>query len=433
MSALELVIWSMSLGAIAAVGAARLADLLARPSEAQVRAVAFHVTVFLVVFILSGVLGQLSQAAADRVHVLQVLAGPLGVGLANFWIRGWLSAHQRDRLMSIGLRVAALLLPLGGVGALLALPRELQLPVAAGLSLVGSSMTLWLTFRGWLMGDRLALVMAISCVLTLPAIGGMYALAMNVSGIGPAWQAVFALFAALSNGLAGFVLWRRDRHEWKARRNENAELPIDPVTKLLGGKELVRKLIVAQRRRRRTKRDGAVLAILIFDLDRISAQVGSAGLNEMLITIGGRIQRQVGVVNPVGRYWERCFVTLVEAIHSPAWLRTLGLRVATSLRQPVEVAGLDGQRIQLRLDIGVGVVHLVPGPLEVEDVLHDAERMAEAARGMRSRAAILDPTTGKIVPVETANLGPRRHRHGAAAHADAVPHAVPPGHRPARG
>lgn len=433
MSALELVIWSMALGAIAAVGAARLADLLARPSEAQVRAVAFHATVFLVVFILSGVLSQLSQAAAQRVHVLQVLAGPLGVGLANFWIRGWLSAHQRDRLMSIGLRVSALLLPLGGVGAALALPRELQLPVAAGLSLVGTSMTLWLTFRGWLMGDRLALAMAISCMLTLPAIGGMYALAMNVSGIGPAWQAVFALCAALSNGLAGFVLWRRDRHEWKARRNENAELPIDPVTKLLGGKELVRKLIVAQRRRRRTKRDGAVLAILIFDLDRISAQVGSAGLNEMLITIGGRIQRQVGVVNPVGRYWERCFVTLVEAIHSPAWLRTLGLRVATSLRQPVEVAGLDGQRVQLRLDIGVGVVHLVPGPLEVEDVLHDAERMAEAARGMRSRAAILDPATGEVVPVEMANLGPRRHRHGAASHVDAVPHAVPAAHRPARG
>ncbi|WP_374667443.1 diguanylate cyclase domain-containing protein [Ramlibacter sp.] len=433
MSALELVIWSMALGAIATVGVARLADLLVRPSEAQVRAVAFHATVFLVVLVLSGVLGHLAQSAAERLHVLQVLAGPLGVGLANFWIRGWLSAHQRDRLMSIGLRVAALLLPLGGVGAVLLLPRELQLPAAAGLSLVGSSMTLWLTFRGWLMGDRLALVMAIGCLLTLPAIGGMYALAMNLSDIGPAWQAVFALCAALSNGLAGFVLWRRDRHEWKARRNENAELPIDPVTKLLGGKELVRKLIVAQRRRRRTRRDGAVLAILIFDLDRISAQVGSAGVHEMLITIGGRIQRQVGVVNPVGRYWERCFVTLVEAIHSPAWLRTLGLRVATSLRQPVEVAGLDGQRVKIRLDIGVGVVHLVPGPLEVEDVLHDAEQMAEAARGMRSRAAIMDPTTGKVVPVEVANLGPRRHRHGAAAHADAVPHAVPGAHRPARG
>lgn len=433
MSALELVIWSMALGAIAAVGVARLADLLVRPSEAQVRAVAFHATVFLVVLVLSGVLGHLAQSAAERLHVLQVLAGPLGVGLANFWIRGWLSAHQRDRLMSIGLRLAALLLPLGGVGAVLLLPRELQLPAAAGLSLVGSSMTLWLTFRGWLMGDRLALVMAIGCLLTLPAIGGMYALAMNLSDIGPAWQAVFALCAALSNGLAGFVLWRRDRHEWKARRNENAELPIDPVTKLLGGKELVRKLIVAQRRRRRTRRDGAVLAILIFDLDRISAQVGSAGVHEMLITIGGRIQRQVGVVNPVGRYWERCFVTLVEAIHSPAWLRTLGLRVATSLRQPVEVAGLDGQRVKIRLDIGVGVVHLVPGPLEVEDVLHDAEQMAEAARGMRSRAAIMDPTTGKVVPVEVANLGPRRHRHGAAAHADAVPHAVPGAHRPARG
>jgi hypothetical protein len=36
---------------------------------------------------------------------------------------------------------------------------------------------------------------------------------------------------------------------------------------------------------------------------------------------------------------------------------------------------------------------------------------------MRSRAAILDPRTGEVVPVEEANLGPRRHGH--------VPHAAP--------
>jgi len=54
------------------------------------------------------------------------------------------------------------------------------------------------------------------------------------------------------------------------------------------------------------------------------------------------------------------------------------------------------------------------GPADVEDILHDAQRMAEAARGMRSRAAILDSATGEVVPVEEANLGPRRQRHAVA-------------------
>jgi GGDEF domain-containing protein len=224
----------------------------------------------------------------------------------------------------------------------------------------------------------------------------------------------------LANGFIGFVLWRRDRHEWKARQlDNNSVLTFDPVTKMHSSVELVRKLIHAQKRRRRTKRDGAVIAIMVFDVDKQLAEIGQPGVNEMFIAIASRIQRQVGVVNPVGRYWDRCFVCVVEAIHSPGWLRTLGLRVSTSLRHPIEVAGLDGQRLQVKADIGVGVVHLSPAREEVEDILHDAQRMAEAARAMRSRAAMLDPSTGEVVPVEKANLGPRRH-----AHAGLAPHAT---------
>ena len=76
--------------------------------------------------------------------------------------------------------------------------------------------------------------------------------------------------------------------------------------------------------------------------------------------------------------------------------------------------------MQVQADIGVGVVHLPPGDVEVEDILHDAQRMAEAARSMRSRAAMLDPQTGELVPVEHANLGPRRHGHPGR-----VPHEMP--------
>ena len=417
MSPQELAIWSMALGAIAAVALARLADMFVRPSLSQSQGVAYHITVFLMALILSGVATQLWPALdGARLHYAQVLAGPVCVGLSNFWIRGWLKAAQRDRIMSWVLRLSSLSLPVVGL-ACLALPVAQQAPAAAGVSLLGCILTLWLTVRAWLMGDRLAPVMASGCLLTLPAVGGMYAVAMNLP-VGLPLHALLALCTALSNALTGFVLWRRDRHEWRTRE-EGAPSQFDPVTKLYSGISLVQKLIKAQRRRRRTRRDGAVLAIMVFDVDRIAAQAGTAGVNEVFICVATRIQRQVGVVNPVGRYYDRCFVSLVETIHSPAWLRTLGLRVASSLRRPMDVLTATGERIEIKADIGVGVVHLSRGPAAVEDILHDAQRMAEAARGMRSRTAMLDPATGEVVPVEQANLGPRRHGHPSA-----VPHAV---------
>lgn len=419
MSAHELAIWSMALGAVAAMALARTADLIVRPSLAQLQGIAYHLTVFLLILILSGVAGQMWPRLDPRIlRGAQVLAGPFCVGLSNFWIHGWLNAAQRDLVMAFTLRTSAVLLPLAGV-ACLALPESQQIPAAGAVSLFGGILTLWLTVRAWLMGDRLAPVMAAGCLLTLPALTGLHGVAMGVPELGTAVQAALAICAALSNGLTGFVLWRRDRHEWRARQQDSIVSQLDPVTKLSSGGSLVRKLVNAQRRRGRTRRDGAVLAILAFDVDRIVAQAGSAALNEMFICMASRIQRQVGVINPVGRYYERCFISLVETIQSPAGLRTLGLRVASSLRRPIDVMGLSGEPMQITADIGVGVVHLSRGTEYVEDILDDAQRLARAARGMRSRAALRDPDSGEIVPVEQANLGPRRR-----AHAHLVPHAT---------
>jgi GGDEF domain-containing protein len=414
LSTQELTIWSMALGALGAVVLARLADLIVRPSLSQAEGVAYHVVVFAFVLAECGV--AVEVAAPDPRFVLptQVLAGPVCIGLSNFWIRDWLSAAQRDRIMSGVLRASALALPLVGL-ACFALPRNQQLPAAAAASLLGTVITLWLTARAWLLGDRLAPVVAAGCLLTLPAVAGLYAIAMGLP-IGVGTQALLALCAALCNGFIGFALWQRDRHEWKNWRSDAVASQFDPVTKLYSGITLVQKLIKAQRRRRHSRREGAVLAVMVFDVEFIATQVGNAGVNEMFIQMANRIQRQVGVVNPVGRYWDRCFVSLVETIHSPAWLRTLGLRVSTSLRRPIEVTTASGERVQVQAEIGVGVVHIASPTVAVEDILHDAQRLAEAARTMASRAAIMDPGSGEVVPVEQANLGPRRHAH-------VIPHA----------
>jgi hypothetical protein len=98
MSPQELAIWSMALGAIAAVALARLADMFVRPSLSQSQGVAYHVTVFLLVLILSGVATQLWPSLdGRRLHYAQVLAGPVCVGLSNFWIRGLPASPCRPR------------------------------------------------------------------------------------------------------------------------------------------------------------------------------------------------------------------------------------------------------------------------------------------------------------------------------------------------
>lgn len=407
-----IVVWSMALGAIAAVVFARGLELLARPSVAQLRAVGYHASVFLLVLVLSGMLRQAAHPGALRLHVLQVLAGPVCVGLSNFWIHHWLGAARRDRLMARVLRTSAFLLPALAV-ATLCLPAGAQLRLAMALSLGGSALTCWLTLRAWRTGDRLALVMAAGCLLTLPALAGLYALAMRLAHWGAGMQALVALCAVLSNGVTALVLSQRERREWRTR--ETGSVPaVDPVTRVCSSAELVRLLVRSQQRRRHTRREGALVVVTVFDGARIAAQVGGSGLNEVWMTLAVRMQRQVGVVNPVGRYWDRCFVALVESIPARAALRTLGLRVAASVRQPMEVTGRDGEPVRVRVEAGIGVVHLPPGHPEVEDILDLAQRLAEAARTLPARAAMLDPLSGEMVAVEQARLGPQPRGPAAA-------------------
>jgi GGDEF domain-containing protein len=418
MSMLELAIWSAASGAIALVVLICLLDVAMIRTLAAAQGAAYNLAALVFVLLLSGVARALVPGlkSSASLHVMQVLIGPLCVCLGNYWIRGWLSARHRDRLMDICLVVSAIAAPLAGLACLL-LPSEQQLPGAAIIVLVNTGLVVWMSVRAWLLGDALALGIAIGSALMMLAVGGLYAVALGVPGLGAGWQAVLAVLSVMCIGVIGYMLWKRNQHARRARGFEPVQSQFDPVTKLPGGLPFVRQLLRAQERRRLTQRDGAVLAVIVFGPEHIVAHAGAAGLNEVYMHLAQRMQRQVGVVNPVGRYWDRCFVALVETIHSPAALRTLGLRVATSMRRPMQVNAPDGRTVQVRVEIGVGIVHLGRDAAEVEDLLHEAQHLAEAARHMPSRAAVRDPATGETVPVEHAQLGPRRRgRFGGGGH-----------------
>jgi hypothetical protein len=251
MSTQELIIWSLALGALASRAVMCAAELMARPSQSRLQGVGYHLTVFVFILIESGLASQLAPVNPRLLLPAQVLAGPVCVALSNFWLRGWLDAAQRDRIMSTFLRIGALGLPLGAL-ACLALPADQQLPAAAALSLLGGAVIFWLTVRASLLGDRLAPVMAVGCLFTLPAIAGLYAVALHLP-LGLWAQALLALCGVLSNMLTGRALWQRDRHHSKNWRVDVTASQLDPVTRLYSGGALLVRLVKALRRRRRRR------------------------------------------------------------------------------------------------------------------------------------------------------------------------------------
>jgi GGDEF domain-containing protein len=264
------------------------------------------------------------------------------------------------------------------------------------------SVALWLSVRAAQLGDRLAWGLGLGCLLSLPMQIGLYGIALESNRTSLGVQAAVALAGLLSVLVKGLVLWLRNRYTLRLSQGHLSRR--DPITQLYSSMVMVQKIIHAQRRRLRTRRDGALMVVLLFEPERLLSQVGQAGLNDIYIQLANRMQRHTGVVNPAGRYYDRCFVVLIETLHSPRWIRTLGLRVASSLRRPLEVTSLAGRRMQITADIAVGVVHLSTAGKDVDELLHEAQSVAEAARAMRSRAALLDPDSRRAVPVENADL-----------------------------
>jgi GGDEF domain-containing protein len=404
----ELALWSAASGAIALVVAVGLFDWLMVRHVAALHGTLYNAAALAFVLIESGIAGALlPKEWSGGIRVARILVGPGCVLLGDLFVRAWFGARHRDRLMDVALLASGTLVPVLSVAGLFLLPRGQQLPAAAALVILNTVVVTWMSVRAWLLGDSLALGIAIGSGFMIGSVSGLYAIAMGLPVPVP-WQALIATGSALCVAVTGYALYQRNQHARRVRNAQEVHSEYDPVTKLPAGLPLVRRLLRAQQRRKLTRRDGAVLAVLVFEPERIKLMAGVSGLNETYVHVAQRVQHQVGLVNPVGRYWERCFVAVIESIRSPAALRTMGLRVASNLRKPMQVTAHDGSTVEVRLDVGVGVLLLTREHEHVEDLLHEAQQLAEAARALASRAATIDPVTGEVVAVEHAQLGPRR-------------------------
>jgi len=401
----ELILWSASVGATALVVLLALADCAYSRTRASLQTLAYLTGCFLFFALLSGLFGVAASAlwsiAAAPIRTAQIVIGPLCAVMGSWWISQWLSAHKRDRFGNNILRVVTLMSLVGGLLCLFLKP-EWALLASAGLTMVNVSVALWISVRAAQSGDKLAWGLALGCALALPAQIGLYTMALGSTRLPLLMQAGVAFIGLLSMVITARMLWLRNHHARQISADDSSQR--DPITRLYSSVALVRKILAAQERRVRTRRDGALMAVVLFEPERLLKQVGQFGMNDIYIQLARRMQRHTGVVNPAGRYYDRCFVVLIETMQSPRWIRTLGLRVASSLRQPLEVTSLAGERMKITADIAVGMVHLSSRAKDVDQLLHEVQRVAVAARTMRSRAALLEQGTGLAVPVESADL-----------------------------
>jgi GGDEF domain-containing protein len=412
MSAAEIMLWSAVTGAVGMVILTGLVDAAVSRTVAAWQLLAYLTTSSLIVILLGGLPEALWPGDRAWLQMAQVLMAPLCAAIGSYGVSQWLYADRRDRTIRITLVVMTVSSLAGGPLCLLLSPAS-RLPASAALCITTMALALWLAVRAAQRGDSLAWGLAAGCLLALPAQLGLYYVALARNRPSLDLQAAVAFAALISILLTGMMIWRRSRQVRHLYQRQASDR--DPASGLFNSLAMLQKIITSQCNRRKTGGDGALMAVMLFEPESLLAQIGHSGLNELYRELALRMRRHTGIINPAGRYYDRCFLVLFETMHSPRWLRTLSLGVAASLRQPVELTSLSGERLQVSADIGVGIIHVSEGIKNVDELVHEAQAVAAAARSMPSRAALFDPVTRRAVAAESTDLGSHWKSMRAAA------------------
>ena len=403
MTDIEILIWGSAAGAVSLLALIALIDLLVIRTRAAGHAALHVFGVLLFALIMSDLLSVVFHTmTASNLHVARVLIGPLLGAFANYAQRIWMAAHQRDRLMEVIMRVTALASLAAGPLCLL-LPIETQLPMAALISLLNLCEMMWLSARSALLGDRLSGALALATLAMLPSAAVLFGQAQGVIAHSNWMQATSALLGVLGLLVNSGLLWLRNRADWRVMRNKTMLSQLDPVTRVYASVAIVQKVLQAQRRRLYTRSQGAVISLMVFGLDTLERQIGQSGVNEMFIVLAARLQHEVGILNPIGRYYDSCFVAQIDTLHSPKDLRRLGLQVAAEASKPINIRSVNGQTLSVKADIGIGIVHVASGRTGADQILDEAQTLARAAQRMRFRVAIRDPISRRPIALELAN------------------------------
>ncbi len=354
---------------------------------------------------------------------LMMASGSLTGIVSSIGLRRFLRAEQRDALIDYGSWVLVALAAAQLLG--LAWPDRRQALEFVALCWVLTSLgAFWLALRAWLQGDRHALPMAIASLALVFAMTGLYAHVLEILRNDLPLQASTALFAAMFVVISCHALKLRYAEVLRMMGALSMNRDKDLLTQLLTGAALVRQVDDAVARARRNRKEMAVIYVEINNTGKLLQEFGAHGLEQVIYGMAARVHLGAGGgATLVGRYSDNGFVVVLDSIKHPGVLRTLGLRLAATVRRPFIINPMSSNPAEFRAEIGLGVARISPGRETrpradynstqmggfdsfslAQDVLHEAAELALAARKFNSRAAITDAYSRQTIPLESARF-----------------------------
>ena len=280
-----------------------------------------------------------------------LLGGPLTGAMSGMQLSYALSANRRDKVSIKIWKWSAL----GGLAAalpLMAFEPPTQhiggMVITALLLLVSAGLCL----RAALHGDLLGWFQAVG---TLAGVATVIAYYREVMGH-PMSDGMRLLAAVmLLTGLFLMSMLGRSRVSSDAlvqtRKFETSEY--DALTRLYSSQAIVRMMIKSSKRQRWIAGEGAVIVVKLLNTDSIARQIGQSGLTQVCVKLANRLLNVVGGIDPVGNYYEGCYLVLIEKLHSPDGVNDLMQRIQAALGESLVMeSGKEAEPIVPQIGVG---------------------------------------------------------------------------------
>jgi GGDEF domain-containing protein len=436
MTAVEIALWSASLGIYAACLVAGLLNSLVTQTKTGLQLGFFIAVAGIFVGAGSGLLATfVPELPAQFLQLLILCSGPVAGCVATIGLMQFLSAHQHDNFVQRGLFAVAIAsaLPLAAVFW----PNYTE--ALGGVAIVMSLCALvafWLVLRSALLGDRFAWTMAGACAAMVFAVMGVYGVALHVIDKNVPLQTLTVIAVATYLVCCLMAVWWRNTEYLRMRRALSMHREKDLLTQLWTGAALVKRVDLTIARARRNRQETAIFCVEIFNAPQLRQELGNNAIEQVIYSIAARVRQSVGASTEVGRYDDTSFVVIVESVKRPSILRTIGLRLAVAVRKPYMLNPYSTSPREFRADIEVGIARLpasrdprgsrfslsgrssrasktvspedtrfnVDSMSLAQEAMHDAAELAKKARTFNSRAAILDAYSRKAMALEDADL-----------------------------
>ncbi len=181
---------------------------------------------------------------------------------------------------------------------------------------------------------------------------------------------------------------QRCLHESQTRAMHNRlGADLDPSTKLLTAKAFVRGLQQALNRLQGRSESYAVVTVVVDNVPGLLDQLGVGGVHEALCLVAARVRATSGFLTPVGRYYDRCFMVLIDRPQNEQLVKNLVTALRASLREPMTLPGAHNEIQNVQPVAGVAAVYFD----EREDVSNILYRAESAALDACGRGAAISP------------------------------------------